>query len=233
MLGKRGVGIKGRDKTGRLNTDKKRSVSSARWLQRQINDPYVAEAHRLHYRSRAAFKLIQLDDRFRLFRPGRKVIDLGAAPGSWSQVASMRVKAGQSCGRVIAIDLLEMEHIAGVDFLQMDFLDETAQERVQALLCGKADLVMSDMAANATGHQQTDHLKIMVLCEAALSFARCVLNEEGSFIAKVLRGGTEPELLAGMKKDFSLIKHVKPDASRADSAEIYVVATGFRDSARN
>jgi 23S rRNA (uridine2552-2'-O)-methyltransferase len=218
----------GRALTVRVKTAGKRTASSARWLERQLNDPYVAEAKRLGYRSRAAFKLAQLDDRFDLIKPGARVIDLGAAPGGWTQVAAERSKAREGRGHVVAIDLSPMEPIEGAEIVELDFLDPDAPRRLRALLGGPADLVMSDMAAPATGHPQTDHLRIMALAEAAYEFAAEVLAPGGAFLAKVLRGGTERQLLDALKRDFSAVRHVKPPASRADSAEIYVVATGFR-----
>jgi 23S rRNA (uridine2552-2'-O)-methyltransferase len=211
----------------RLRT-KGRSVSSKRWLERQLNDPYVARAKIEGLRSRAAFKLAEIDDRHHLLKPGRSVVDLGAAPGGWSQVAARRVGADEGRGRVVAIDLLPMEPIAGVSFAQLDFLDPGAPERLHEMLGGPADVVLSDMAANATGHRRTDHLKIMALAEAAADFARAVLKQGGAFLAKVLQGGTEGNLLADLKRDFASVKHVKPAASRTDSAELYVLATGFR-----
>ena len=207
-----------------------RTQASRRWLERQLNDPYVARAKREGLRSRAAFKLIEIDDKAKLLKPGAKVVDLGAAPGGWSQVAAKRVRAGNG-GRVVAIDLLAMDPLPGVDFLQLDFLDPDAPERLKALLGGPADVVLTDMAANATGHRATDHLKIMGLAEAAAEFAREVLKPGGAFLAKVLQGGTEVELLASLKRDFASVKHVKPAASRSDSAELYVLATGFRGRA--
>jgi 23S rRNA (uridine2552-2'-O)-methyltransferase len=205
-----------------------RSQAQRRWLERQLNDPYVARAKREGLRSRAAYKLVQIDDRHRLLKPGAKVVDLGAAPGGWSQIAAKRVRAGPGGGRVVAIDVLDMDPVPGVDFLQLDFLSPDAPERLKTLLGGPADIVLSDMAANATGHRATDHLKIMGLAEAAADFAREVLTPGGSFLAKVLQGGTEGELLAALKRDFASVKHVKPAASRADSAELYVLAAGFR-----
>jgi len=207
-----------------------RTQASRRWLERQLNDPYVARAKREGLRSRAAFKLMEIDDKAKLLKPGAKVVDLGAAPGGWSQVAAKRVRAGNG-GRVVAIDLLAMDPLPGVDFLQLDFLDPDAPERLKALLGGAADVVLTDMAANATGHRATDHLKIMGLAEAAAEFAREVLKPGGAFLAKVLQGGTEVELLASLKRDFASVKHVKPAASRSDSAELYVLATGFRGRA--
>ena len=211
----------------RLKT-KGRSVSSKRWLERQLNDPYVARAKTEGLRSRAAFKLAEIDDRHHLLKPGRSVVDLGAAPGGWSQVATARVGAAEGRGLVVAIDLLPMESIAGVAFAQLDFLDPAAPARLRDMLGGPADLVLSDMAANSTGHRRTDHLKIMALAEAAADFARAVLKPGGAFLAKVLQGGTETTLLADLKRDFAAVRHVKPAASRTDSAELYVLATGFR-----
>ncbi len=202
-----------------------RSPASRQWLERQLNDPYVARAKREGLRSRAAFKLMEMDDKFRLLKPGAKVVDLGAAPGGWSQIAAQRAGA---TGRVVAIDLLEMPAIPGVAFLNLDFLDPAAPDRLKMLMDGPADVVLSDMAANATGHRKTDHLRIMGLAEAAAMFAREVLRPGGSFLCKVLQGGTEAELLASLKRDFAAVKHVKPAASRADSAELYVLAQGFR-----
>jgi 23S rRNA (uridine2552-2'-O)-methyltransferase len=215
----------------RLKTKKNRTVSSKRWLERQLNDPYVARAKREGLRSRAAYKLIEVDDKYRLLKPGARVVDLGAAPGGWSEVAAKRVKAGEGGGKVVAIDLLEMAPVAGVEFLQLDFLDPSAPERLRARI-GEADVVLSDMAANATGHKKTDQLKIMALVEAGAEFAREVLRPSGSFLTKVLQGGTEPALLAQLKRDFATVRHVKPQASRADSAELYLLATGFRGGAR-
>src|SRR5271168_383870 len=209
----------------RLKPDKRRTPSSRAWLERQISDPYVARAKREGFRSRAAYKLAEIDDKFRLLKPGARVVDLGAAPGGWSQVAALRVGPG---GRVIAIDILDMKPIAGVTFEKLDFLDAVAPDRLKIMLGGQADLVLSDMAANATGHRKTDHLRIMGLAEAAAHFAREVLAPGGSFLCKVLQGGTEATLLADLKRDFSSVKHVKPPASRTDSAELYLLARGFR-----
>jgi 23S rRNA (uridine2552-2'-O)-methyltransferase len=204
-----------------------RSLSSRRWLERQLNDPYVARARREGYRSRSAYKLIEIDDKHHVLKAGARVVDLGAAPGGWSQVAARRIGQG---GRVVAIDLLAMDTIPGVAFVQLDFLDPAAPERLKAMLGGRADVVLSDMAANATGHKRTDHLKVMGLVEAAAEFARAVLAPGGAFLSKVIQGGTEAALLADLKRDFASVKHVKPAASRADSAELYVLATGFRGS---
>jgi len=209
----------------RLKREKRRSPSSRAWLERQINDPFVARARREGFRSRAAYKLAEIDDKFRLLKPGMRVVDLGAAPGGWSEVAARRVGAG---GHVVALDILDMKPVTGVEFLKLDFLDQAAPERLAALLGGKVDVVLSDMAANATGHRQTDHLRIMALAEAASHFARQVLAPGGSFLCKVLQGGTEAALLAELKHDFSRVRHVKPPASRSDSAELYLLACGFR-----
>jgi len=208
--------------------DKRKSESSRKWLARQLNDPYVARAKRDGYRSRAAYKLIEIDDKHHLLKQGGRVADLGAAPGGWSQVAQKRVGAA---GRVVGIDILEMGEIPGVEFATIDFLDPAAPDTLKAMLGGPADVVLSDMAANATGHRQTDHLKIMALVEAAAEFAAEVLKPGGAFLAKVIQGGTEGALLAQLKRDFATVKHVKPAASRSDSAELYVLATGFRGRA--
>lgn len=212
----------------RVKGGRGRSLSSKLWLERQLNDPYVARAQREGLRSRAAYKVAEIDDKFHFLKTGAKVVDLGAAPGGWSQIVAKRVGAAEGKGRVVAMDLLKMEEIPGVDFLQLDFLDEKAPQVLRDFLGGPADVVLSDMAANATGHRQTDHLKIMALVEVAAEFAGEVLKPGGAFVAKVLQGGTEASLLAGLKRDFASVKHVKPAASRADSAELYLVATGFR-----
>jgi 23S rRNA (uridine2552-2'-O)-methyltransferase len=227
VTSKSGKGGGARQLKVRVKTAGKRTLSSKLWLERQLNDPYVARARREGFRSRAAFKLIEIDEKAHVFRKGARVVDLGAAPGGWSQVAASRVGAPDK-GRVIAIDLLPMEPVAGVDFMQLDFLAHDAPEQLKAMLGGEADVVLSDMAANATGHARTDHLKIMALVELAFEFAREVLAPGGAFIAKVLQGGTEAALLAALKRDFKSVKHIKPPASRADSAELYLVATGFR-----
>src|SRR5262245_39969491 len=218
----------GRRATVRVKTARGRTVSSQRWLQRQLNDPYVAEAKKRGYRSRAAFKLLQLDNQFRFLKPGARVVDLGAAPGGWTQVAVERVKPERSGGAVIGIDLTPVEPIAGATLLAKDFYDDDAPGMLTGALAGPADVVLSDMAAPATGDTQVDHLRIMALAEAAHDFARQVLKPGGTFVAKVLRGGTERTLLERLKADFAKVRHVKPEASRADSAEMYVVATGFR-----
>jgi 23S rRNA (uridine2552-2'-O)-methyltransferase len=220
-----GRDVPGRSLKVRVKTAKRRSISSARWLERQLNDPYVAEARKRGYRSRAAFKLAQLDDRFHFLKNGARVVDLGCAPGGWTQVVVER--CGRSA-RVVGIDLAEVEPIPGADLLVGDFLDEDAPDLLKTALGGPADVVLSDMAAHATGHAKTDHLKVMALVEAAHLFAREVLAPGGAFVAKVLQGGTERDLLAALKRDFARVAHVKPAASRADSAEMYLVATGFR-----
>src|SRR5579863_6642515 len=213
----------------RLKDDKRRTLSSRTWLERQLSDPYVARAKREGFRSRAAYKLAEIDDKYKVLKPGGRVVDLGAAPGGWSELAARRVGAGEgSKGRVVALDILDMKPIPGVEFLHLDFLDASAPERLKALLGGKADVLLSDMAANTTGHRQTDHLRIMALAEAAALFAREVLAEGGTFLCKVLQGGTEAALLAELKRDFASVKHVKPPASRTDSAELYLLARGFR-----
>jgi cell division protein FtsJ len=195
------------------------------WLQRQLNDPYVARAKREGMRSRAAFKLIEIDDKAHFLKKGARVVDLGAAPGGWSQVAVKRVGPQ---GKVIGIDLLDIEPITGVDFRVFDFLDPGAPDLLKEMLGGPADVVLSDMAANATGHRKTDQIKIVALVEAAAEFAREVLAPGGTFLAKVIQGGLEGQLLATLKKDFAKVQHIKPPASRADSAELYLLATGFR-----
>jgi len=212
----------------RIKSKNKRSHSSHQWLSRQLNDPYVRKAHAEGYRSRAAFKLVEIDDKHKFLKRGARVVDLGAAPGGWSQVAAERIGVEKGHGKIVAIDLLEIEPINGVEFAQMDFNDEDAPERLKAMLGGQADVVLSDMAANTIGHRQTDHIKIVALVEMAADFAREVLAPGGSFVAKVLQGGTEGELLAMLKRDFKTVKHIKPPASRKDSAELYVLATGFR-----
>lgn len=212
-----------------LKTARKHSASSQRWLQRQLNDPYVAAAKREGMRSRAAYKLKEIDDKHRLLRPGAVVVDLGAAPGGWSQIAAERVQSVAGKGQVVAIDYLEMEALPGVEALQLDFTAEGAEDQLKALLRdGRADVVLSDMAAPTTGHTRTDHLRIMGLAESAAAFACDVLRPGGAFVAKVLQGGTERELLDMLKRGFASVRHVKPPASRADSAELYVLATGFR-----
>jgi 23S rRNA (uridine2552-2'-O)-methyltransferase len=206
----------------------RRTLSSKLWLERQLNDPYVAQAKREGYRSRAAYKLIEIDERYRLLKKGQKIVDLGAAPGGWAQVAAQKLGAAAGHGCVVGIDLLDIDPIPGVDFAVMDFLAPDAPGRIKAMLGGAADGVLSDMAANATGHRKTDHLRIVGLVEAAAEFAQEVMAPGGFFLAKVLQGGTEGNLLAALKRDFATVRHVKPKASRVDSAELYVLATGFR-----
>jgi 23S rRNA (uridine2552-2'-O)-methyltransferase len=224
----------GKDTTGRLHvtvkSGGKRKLSSKLWLERQLNDPYVVQAKRDGFRSRAAYKLQEIADKHRFLKQGLVVVDLGAAPGGWSQIAAKRVGSLEGKGKVVAIDLLEMPEIPGVDFAQMDFLDEKAPARLRAMIGGGADIVMSDMAANTTGHRKTDQLRIIGLVESAAAFAAEVLNPGGTFLAKVFQSGAEAELLAQLKRDFATVKHVKPAASRQDSSERYVLAMGFRGS---
>src|SRR3569623_1432887 len=209
----------------RVKTARKRSLASTLWLERQLNDPYVARAKREGMRSRAAYKLIEIDDKAHFLKKGARVADLGAAPGGWSQVAVKRVGPQ---GKVIGIDLLDIEPLPGVDFRVFDFLDPGAPDLLKEMLGGPADVVLSDMAANATGHRKTDHIKIVALVEAAAEFAREVLAPGGAILAKVIQGGLENTLLAGLKKDFAKVVHIKPPASRADSAELYLLASGVR-----
>lgn len=209
----------------RLRTAKKRSPQSQRWLERQLNDPYVAAAKAAGYRSRAAFKLVELDEKFHLLKPGARVVDLGCAPGGWIQVALR--KLGER-GVVVGLDLLPVDPIAGATILEGDFQDAEVERRVEATLGGRADLVLSDMAPNTTGHAATDHLRIMGLAELALDFALRVLAPGGGFVAKVFQGGSEKNFLETLKARFATVRHAKPPASRKDSAELYVVATGFR-----
>ncbi len=224
-----------KDSTGRLHVTVKsagkRKLSSKLWLERQLNDPYVAQAKRDGWRSRAAYKLIEMDDKYKLLKPGQVVVDLGAAPGGWSQVAARRVGALGGKGKVVAIDLLEMPEIPGVTFAQLDFLDARAPEILRGMIGGGADVVMSDMAANTTGHRKTDQLRIVGLVEAAEAFAAEVLKPGGTFLAKVFQSGADAELLARVKRDFAAVRHVKPAASRQDSSERYLLATGFRGGA--
>ncbi|MCG7393999.1 RlmE family RNA methyltransferase [Microvirga sp. ACRRW] len=212
----------------RVKTAHKRTLSSQKWLERQLNDPYVARAKREGYRSRAAFKLIEIDEKYHILKPGQRIVDLGAAPGGWSQIAAKKVGAK---GKVVGIDLLPIDPMAGVEFIELDFLDDSAPGKLIEMLGGPADVVMSDMAANTTGHKKTDHLRIIGLAEAAIYFAREILAPGGAFVAKVFQGGTENQLLNDLKRDFAVVRHVKPAASRADSAELYVLATGFRGAA--
>ncbi len=206
-----------------VKTAKKRKLSSTLWLDRQLNDPYVARAKAEGYRSRAAYKLKDINEKFRLIGKGSRVVDLGCAPGGWLQAA---VEAGAT--RIVGIDYLPMPHVPGTQHLELDFLDETAPDRLKELLGGEADVVLSDMAAPTTGHKSTDHMRIIALAEAALEFAEDVLAPGGAFVCKVFQGGAEGDLLARLKADFAIVKHAKPKSSRADSAEMYVVATGFR-----
>ena len=215
------------DAKKRVKTAKGRKGSSANWLNRQLNDQYVMEAKRLGYRGRAAFKLLEIDEKLGFLKKGMKIVDLGAAPGGWCQVATAK---GAS---VVAIDLLEIDEMPGVDFIQMDFMDNDAPDRLKDMLSNdgkprRADVVMSDMAPNTTGHKQTDHLRIMAVVEAAYYFAKEVLKTDGLFIAKVFQGGAQNNLLADMKKDFKTIRHIKPAASRKESSETYLIAEGFR-----
>lgn len=211
--------------TVRVKTSKFRDKSSNQWLARQLNDPYVAEAKRQGYRSRAAFKLIQLDEKYQFLGKGKTIVDLGCAPGGWTQIAVQRNKG---TGQVVGVDILETEPVVGATIIQQDFTEEDAADRLKALLNGKADIVMSDMAANTTGHQQTDHLRTIGLVELGYEFAKEVLADGGIFIAKVFQGGAEASFLADVKKNFKKVVHCKPDASRQGSPETYMVAIGFR-----
>jgi len=222
-----------RDLRVRVKTAKGRRLSSTLWLERQLNDPYVARARAEGYRSRAAYKIVEIDDRFKFLKPGARVVDLGCAPGGWVQVAVARVNAlgarkGRPVGRVLGVDLHEVEPIAGAELLVLDFLDEGADDVVRAALGGRADVVLSDMAAPASGHPQTDNLRITALVEAAAEFAMDVLEPGGSLVAKVLAGGADPEIVKRLHRVFAKVQHVKPPASRKDSSEKYLVATGFR-----
>lgn len=221
-----------KDDTGRLHvtvkSGGKRKLSSKLWLERQLNDPYVAQAKRDGFRSRAAYKLREIDDKYRFLKSGLAVVDLGAAPGGWSQIAAKRVGSESGKGKVIAIDLLEMPEIAGVTFAQMDFLADNAPDKLRAMLGGGADIVMSDMAANTTGHRKTDQLRIIGLVENAASFATEVLKPGGTFLAKVFQSGADATLQTELKRNFATVRHVKPAASRQDSSERYVLAMGFR-----
>lgn len=214
----------------KVRTAKGRKNSSTRWLQRQLNDPYIKKAQEQGYRSRAAFKLSEMDEKLNILKPGMKIVDLGAAPGGWCQIALEK-----GCTKIVAIDLLEIDDFPEVDFVQMDFMDNDAPDKLKDMLGddGLADIVMSDMAPNTTGHKQTDHLRIMAVVEAAYQFAAEVLKPDGIFIAKVFQGGAQNTLLAQMKHDFKVIKHMKPKASRKESSEQYLVAKGFRGSQQN
>lgn len=209
-------------KTTRVKTAKKRKTSSTRWLERQLNDPYVDKAKTEGYRSRAAFKILEIDEKVHILKKGMRIVDLGSAPGGWSQVAAQK-----GC-TVVAIDLLPVDEIPGVQFVQMDFMDDDAPDKLKEMLGGLADAVLSDMAPNTIGHKQTDHLRIMAVVEAAYYFAKEVLKPGGSFVAKVFQGGAQNELLAEMKRDFKTIKHIKPPSSRKESSEQFLVAQGFR-----
>jgi 23S rRNA (uridine2552-2'-O)-methyltransferase len=225
-----------KDTTGRLRVTVKSAgrlkLSSKLWLERQLNDPYVAQAKRDGLRSRAAYKLIEIDDKHHFLKRGISVVDLGAAPGGWSQVAAKRVGSteskGKDKGKVVAIDLLEMPEIPGVDFAQLDFLSDDAPDKLRAMLDGGADVVLSDMAANTTGHRKTDQLRIVGLVESAAAFAAEVLKPGGTFVAKVFQSGADASLMTQLKRDFASVKHVKPASSRKDSSERYVLAMGFR-----
>jgi 23S rRNA (uridine2552-2'-O)-methyltransferase len=226
-----GMGSKpaGKSLKVRVKTGKGKTASQKIWLERQLNDPYVHEAKKLGYRSRAAFKLIEIDDKFKFLKSGGRVVDLGAAPGGWSQVAAKRVKAEEGKGKVVAIDMHGMDPITAVTIFKKDFYDDDAPSLlIEALGGDKADCVISDMAAHATGHRQTDVINIIALAEAGYYFAKEVLKPGGMYLAKVLRGGTENEILKLLKKDFESVKHVKPMASRDDSAELFVLALGYR-----
>ena len=233
MVNKPTSGRGQRDLHVRVKTARGRKLSSTLWLERQLNDPYVRRAKAEGYRGRAAFKIIELDDKFRFLVPGARVVDLGCAPGGWSQVAVERVnalgtKAGKPVGRIVGVDLQAVEPIAGVELHQLDFLSDGADDKVKEWLGGKADVVMSDMAAASSGHKQTDHLRIVALCEAAAQFAFDVLEPGGTFVAKVLSGGAEGGLQTVLKQRFDTVANVKPPASRSDSSEKFVVARGFR-----
>lgn len=222
---------RGRMKKVRVKNVKKRTVSSARWLQRQLNDPFVKQAQQDGYRARSAYKIIEIDDKIKVMKPGATVIDLGSAPGSWTQIAVERVKSLTGKGKVIATDILEMNPLPGSEFIQMDFTDDDAPDRIITMLEGKkADVVLSDMAANTTGQKAIDHIRTVYLVELAWDFARQVLAQNGAFIAKVFQGGTEKTLLDQLKKNFNSVKHIKPKASRKESPELYVVCTGFKGS---
>ena len=218
-----------KNKKIRVKTGKKRTVSSARWLERQLNDPLVRMAKEQGYRARSVFKLIEMDDKVKCLKPGAMVVDLGATPGSWTQIAVERVKPGKTKGRVIAMDILAMDPVPDSEFLLADFTDNETPEKLIAMMDGrKADIVLSDMAANTTGQRSIDHIRTVYLVELAWDFARQVLAPGGVMIAKVFQGGTEKKLLDELKKNFVSVKHVKPDASRKESPELYVVCTGFR-----
>jgi 23S rRNA (uridine2552-2'-O)-methyltransferase len=226
MVEKRGSGR--RSLKVHVKTAKRRKASSTRWLERQLNDPYVQRAQADGYRARSAYKLIEMDERYKLLAPGRRVVDLGAAPGGWSQVAAARVRSTEGTPLVVAIDYLDMDPVPGVVVLKQDFLDASAPDAIRDALGAQADVVLSDMAAPTTGHRQTDHLRTIGLVEAAADFAATILKPGGDFVAKVFRGGTEGDLLARLKREFTAVHHVKPPSSRAESVELYLVAKGFR-----
>jgi len=234
MTEKKGSSGRGqRDLKVKVKTARGRRLSSTRWLERQLNDPYVKRAKAEGYRGRAAYKILELDDKYRFLVPGARVVDLGCAPGGWCQVAVKRVNAlgessGKAVGRVLGVDLQEVEPIAGAEIHRLDFLEDGADDKVKGWLGGPADVVMSDMAAASSGHKQTDHLRIVALCEAAAELAFDVLEEGGTFVAKVLAGGAEGQLQTVLKQRFDKVANVKPPASRSDSSEKFVVATGFR-----
>jgi 23S rRNA (uridine2552-2'-O)-methyltransferase len=215
-----------RRKAVRVKAKKQRSESSRQWLQRHLNDPYVAAAQKEGYRSRAAFKLLQINEKFHLLKPGLRVLDLGAAPGGWTQVTAKAIAKKSS--KLVALDILPMAAIEGVQFLQMDFLDDSAPDRIKAVLGGPADLVLSDMSPNTTGHPATDHIRIMALAEMAVYLAVDILSPGGAFVCKFFQGGAEKEVLNLLKKHFTKIRHAKPAASRAESSETYLVAQGFK-----
>ncbi|ODT17447.1 MAG: 23S rRNA methyltransferase [Kaistia sp. SCN 65-12] len=224
----KGRGSGGRELTVRVKTARGRTASSQRWLQRQLNDPYVARSKREGYRSRAAYKLTEIDDKHKILAPGMKVVDLGAAPGGWSQVAVERVGSNDDNKLVVAIDYLEMDELPGVILFRKDFLDEDAPDLLREALGGPADVVMSDMAAPTTGHQKTDHLRTIHLCEVAVDFALDVLKPGGHFLTKVFRGGAEGTVLTVLKQHFAQVYHIKPPASRAGSVELFLLAKGFK-----
>ncbi|WP_107496035.1 RlmE family RNA methyltransferase [Thalassobius sp. I31.1] len=222
-----------RDLTVKVKTARGRKLSSKLWLERQLNDPYVARAKAEGFRGRAAFKIMEVDDKYRFLVPGARVVDLGCAPGGWMQVAVPRVNAlgekkGKKVGTILGVDLQEVETLAGCQIHQLDFMEDDADEKVKTWLGGKADVVMSDMAASSSGHKQTDHLRIMALCETAAYFAFDVLDVGGTFVAKVLAGGAEGDLQKLLKQKFTSVAHMKPPSSRSDSSEKFVIASGFR-----
>lgn len=231
--GKNNSGRGQRDLKVKVKSARGRTLSSTRWLQRQLNDPYVKRAQTEGYRGRAAYKILEVDEKYRFLVPGARVVDLGCAPGGWLQVAVKRINAmgersDKAVGRILGIDLQEVEPVAGAEIYQLDFMADDADTQVKEWLGGKADVVMSDMAASSSGHKQTDHLRIIALCEAAAYFAFDVLEDGGTFVAKVLAGGAEGELQKLLKQKFTKVANIKPPASRSDSSEKFVVATGFR-----